>query len=80
LIFCPSITDVELITNYFDYSFFYFNLGTKNQEITLENFFNKFDLFNQILVATNGLQKGLDYYSIYLMIYKDFVYSFLGFL
>jgi hypothetical protein len=46
LIFCSNITNIELIVNYFGYSFFYFNLGAKNQKVTLENFFNKFDLFN----------------------------------
>jgi len=30
LIFCPSITDVELVVSYFHYSFFYSNLETKD--------------------------------------------------
>jgi hypothetical protein len=55
IIFCPSIIDIELITSYFHYNFFYFNLETKNQKVILENFFNKFDLFNQILIIINRL-------------------------
>jgi hypothetical protein len=80
LIFCPSLAEVESVASYFNCSFFHSELGAKDQEVTLENFFNKFDSFNQILVATSGLQEGLDYHSVRLVIYKDFAYSFLGFL
>jgi hypothetical protein len=55
LIFYSNIINIKLIVNYFNYSFFYSNLGVKDQKVILENFFNKFDLFNQILVTINKL-------------------------
>jgi len=46
LIFYSSFANIELIANYFNYNFFYFQLKVKIQKIILKFFFYKFDLFN----------------------------------
>ena len=80
LIFCPSKIQVDLVSNKLNCLKFYSNLIEEEKNTILLNFRTKFDDFNSILVSTSALEEGFDYSSIRLVIYKDFSYSFIGFL
>jgi hypothetical protein len=46
LIFYLTLTDIKLVANYFNCNYFYSKLQNNYQEVILNNFFNKFNLFN----------------------------------
>ena len=59
---------------------YYSSLEKNKKEEVLSNFLSKNDAYNKVLVSSSGLEEGLDYPSIRLVVYKDFSYSFLSFL
>jgi len=80
LIFYTSKNQVDLVASKLHCAKFYSTLSNNEKNKVLLNFHLKFDDFNSILVSTSALEEGFDYSSIRLVIYKDFSYSFIGFL
>ena len=80
LIFCPSETEVDLVSTYLNCSFFKASLSKEDKEKTINNYHSSFEDYYSILVSTSSLQEGFDYSFIRLVVYKDIAYSFLGFL
>ena len=78
LIFCPSTTKVIKLGKFLDCSIYYSSL--ENKENILKSYLNNTDSYNQIIVSTSGLEEGIDYPCIRLVIYIDYIYSFIGFL
>lgn len=80
LIFCPTITSVDLLASYFTCSKYHSSLSEEEKERALNGFLNSKEEFYSILVCTTALEEGFDYSYIRLVVYKDYSHSFLGFL
>jgi superfamily II DNA helicase RecQ len=80
LIFCATTSNIELVANTLHCSRYYASLSNEEKEETLCNFRSSSSPFYSILVCSTALQEGFDYSTIRLVIFKDFAYSFLGFL
>ncbi|KAJ8060796.1 hypothetical protein OCU04_009881, partial [Sclerotinia nivalis] len=80
IIFGPSKKDVNSLSSFLNCSFYHSDLGLLEQNRVLNDFFNVFNDFNRIIVSTSGLEEGIDYSSVRLVIYFKFCWSFIGFL
>src|SRR5271155_4823749 len=76
LIFCPTVAKVEGLSGFLRCPAYHSTLEDK--EVVLESYLtsNK----DKMLVSSSSLEEGIDYPSIRLVVYVDFVHSFIGFL
>jgi superfamily II DNA helicase RecQ len=80
LIFCTSKIEVDLLALQLNCAKYYFEFSNSEKANILLNFTTMFDYYNSILISTSALKESFNYSSICLVIYKDFAYSFIGFL
>ena len=78
LVFCPSVKAVLELGEALGALVYY--SGLPNKTDILNTFLRTSSPASQVLVGTSGLQEGIDYPSIRLVVYFEFAYSFLGFL
>ena len=78
LVFCLTIAKVKGLSEFLSCLAFYSALGEEEKEVVLASYFtsNK----EKILVSSSSLEEGIDYPCIRLVVYMDFVYSFIGLL
>ena len=80
LIFCPTISIVRELSEFLNIPSYYNGLKEDVKEIILNKYLYNNDPFNNILISTSGLEEGLDYPYIKVVLYIDFAFSFIGFL
>ena len=76
LIFCPTVSKVESLSGFLECPFYHATLVNKEEVLMSYLTSNK----DKILVSSSGLQEGIDHPCVRLVVYIDFVHSFIGFL
>jgi hypothetical protein len=76
LIFCLTIPKVESLSGFLECPFYYTTVDNKEEVLMSYLTSNK----DRILVSSSGLQEGIDYPCIRLVVYIDFAHSFIRFL
>jgi superfamily II DNA/RNA helicase len=78
LVFCPTKMKIQHLGELLDCPVYYADLP--NKEEVLSAYLTSQDAHYKILVSSSALEEGIDYPSIRLVVYIDFVYSFIGLL
>ena len=78
LVFCPTIAKVKGLSEFLSCPAYYSALGEEEKGEVLRSYFAGGK--ERILVSSSSLEEGIDHPSIRLIVYIDFVYSFIGFL
>jgi superfamily II DNA helicase RecQ len=80
IIFCPSFYTIDYIASALNCSRYSSESTDLEKEEVLDRFFNSEEDFYSILVTSSGLEEGLDYPCIRLVVYIDYCHSFIGFI
>jgi superfamily II DNA helicase RecQ len=78
LVFCLTVAKVKGLSKLLSCPAYYFALKEEEKEEVLKSYFTSNR--EKIFVSSPSLKEGIDYLSIRLIVYIDFVYSFIGFL
>jgi len=78
LIFCPFVSKIKSLSQFLNCPSYYSKLDNKEQ--VLKAFLANKEEYYKVLVSSTALEEGIDYPSIRLVVYIDYIHSFIGYL
>jgi ERCC4-related helicase len=76
LIFCLTVSKIKALSEFLNCPSYFLDLEGKDE--VLESYLTSKEEKYRVLISSSSLEEGIDYPSIRLVIYIDFIYSFIG--